>query len=313
MITFDSVTKTYGAKRAVDGLSTEIGPGRVTGFLGPNGAGKSTTMRILLGLDRATSGAALIDGRPYHQLRCQLRTVGALLEARAGHPGQPARSHLLGMARSNGMGRRRVGEVLAAVGLSEVAGARIGTFSLGMRQRLGIATALLGDPPVLILDEPVNGLDPEGVTWIRTLMRSLAAEGRTVFVSSHLLSEMAATADHLVILSRGRLLADRPLTELLNVSRRAELRTPSPALLSRVLSEAGLSVDAVGDRLRVTGERIEEIGAIARENEIQLDELTFSGESLEDVYRRLTADSVEFRADAQGAQGAPVMAHHPHS
>ncbi len=296
MIRFESLTKVYGEKRAVDDISVTIRPGRVTGFLGPNGAGKSTTMRMLLGLDRPTAGTAVIGDRRYAELDHPLRTVGALLEPRTGHPGQSARSHLLGMARSNGIGTHRVDEALATVGLDDVARSRIGTFSLGMRQRLGIASALIGDPEVLVFDEPVNGLDPEGVSWIRRLMRSLAAEGRTVFVSSHLLSEMADTADHLVIIARGRLVADAPLRELLDVTRTAHIRSPEASALAVVLANAGLEVDAAGDGLRVSGDGIETIGALAHAHRLQIDELSFTGSSLEDVYARLTAGATDYRA-----------------
>ena len=208
------LTKRYGATAAVDQLSFDVRPGVVTGFLGPNGSGKSTTMRLILGLDRADGGHARIGGRPYRDLRWPLREVGALLEARAFHPGRPARAHLAALAAGNAIGRARVEEVLALTGLEQVAGKRAGTFSLGMAQRLGIAAALLGDPGVLLLDEPVNGLDPEGIRWIRGLLRSLAAEGRAVLVSSHLISEMALMADHLMVIGRGRLLADTTAAEL---------------------------------------------------------------------------------------------------
>ncbi|WP_147919219.1 ABC transporter ATP-binding protein [Ruania zhangjianzhongii] len=295
MITLDSLTKVYGSKRAVDHLSVDVAPGAVTGFLGPNGAGKSTTMRVLLGLDRASSGSARINGRNYQELTHPLRTVGALLDPRSGHPGQSARQHLLGMARSNGISSARVPQVLETVGLQDVARSRIGTFSLGMRQRLGIASALLGDPDVLIFDEPVNGLDPEGVTWVRTLMRTLAAEGRTVFVSSHLLSEMAETADHLVVISRGRLVADAPLDDLLEATRTATVRSPDAAELARVLTRADLTVVATGQVLSVTGEGLDRIGQLAHGHGAQLDELSFAGDSLETVYERLTADTAEYR------------------
>jgi ABC-2 type transport system ATP-binding protein len=214
LITLDRLTKRFGGTLAVDGLDLEIRPGRVTGFLGPNGAGKSTTMRMILGLDRPTSGRALLDGRPYESYAWPLRKVGALLEAKAVHPGRTGRNHLLAMAASNAIPVRRVDEVLDLAGLGGAARKRAGTYSMGMGQRLGIAGALLGDPPVVILDEPVNGLDPDGVRWIRGLMRELAAEGRTVFVSSHLLSEMQVTADHLIVIGRGRLIADAPLAEI---------------------------------------------------------------------------------------------------
>ncbi len=215
VITLETLTKRYGATLAVDGLDLAVRPGLVTGFLGPNGAGKSTTLRMILGLDRPTSGRALIDGRPYSSYAWPLRKVGAVLEAKAAHPGRTGRNHLLAMARSNGIPAARVDEVLARAGLGGAARKRTGTYSLGMGQRLGIAGALLGDPPVLILDEPVNGLDPDGVRWIRGLMRELAAEGRTVLVSSHLLSEMQVTADHLIVIGNGRLLADAPLEQIL--------------------------------------------------------------------------------------------------
>jgi len=213
MITLRHVTKKYGDRTAVDDLTVDVRPGRVTGFLGPNGAGKSTTMRILLGLDRADAGEALINGRRYVTFERPLREVGAVLDARSAHPGRTARSHLLALAHSNRIPVSRVDDVLATVGIESVAGRRAGKFSLGMGQRLGIAAALLGDPPVLLFDEPVNGLDPEGVRWVRELARSLAAEGRTVLLSSHLMSEMALTADHLLVLGRGRLLADAPMAE----------------------------------------------------------------------------------------------------
>nr|WP_240670481.1 ATP-binding cassette domain-containing protein [Actinoplanes solisilvae] len=214
LITLERLTKTFGSTVAVDGLDLEVRPGRVTGFLGPNGAGKSTTLRMILGLDRPTSGRALLDGRPYAAYSWPLRKIGAVLEAKAAHPGRSGRNHLLAMARSNAIPASRVDVVLEQVGIAGAARKRTGTYSLGMGQRLGLAGALLGDPPVLVLDEPVNGLDPDGVRWIRELMRSLAAEGRTVFVSSHLLSEMQVTADHLVVIGHGRLVADAPLDEI---------------------------------------------------------------------------------------------------
>ncbi|WP_309131528.1 ATP-binding cassette domain-containing protein [Brevibacterium sp.] len=308
MIRFESLTKVYGDKRAVDDITVTIHPGRVTGFLGPNGAGKSTTMRMLLGLDRPSAGTALIDDRRYAELDRPLRTVGALLEPRTGHPGQSARSHLLGMARSNGISPRRVDEALATVGLDDVGRSRIGTFSLGMRQRLGIASALIGDPKVLVFDEPVNGLDPEGVSWIRRLMRSLAAEGRTVFVSSHLLSEMADTADHLVIIARGRLVADAPLRELLDVTRTAHVRTPEASALAVVLANAGLEVSAAEEGLRVSGTDIDSIGALAHSHRIRIDELAFTGSSLEDVYARLTAGGTDYRAISPATPTHPTTA-----
>lgn len=312
MITFESLTKTYGPKRAVDDISLTIGTGKVTGFLGPNGAGKSTAMRMLLGLDRPTSGKALIGGRPYVELPHPLSTVGALLEPRTGHPGQSARSHLLGMARSNGIPSRRVTAVLNMVGLAEVARSRIGTFSLGMRQRLGIASALIGDPEVLIFDEPVNGLDPEGVTWIRRLMRDLVAQGRTVFVSSHLLSEMADTADHLVVIAQGRLVADSPLHDLLDVTRTAIVRSPESSRLAEVLDRSGLSVTLSGAQIQVSGERIDEIGSLAHGQNLQIDELSFTAASLEDVYAQLTEGATDHRSsvvpvDTIASLGAQIV------
>jgi ABC-2 type transport system ATP-binding protein len=234
MIEARGLTKRYGPRLAVDGLSFEVRPGRVTGFLGPNGSGKSTTMRLILGLDHPDAGDARIGGRAYHDLGWPLREAGALLEARAWHPGRTARSHLAALAASNGIGRRRVDAVLGLVGLGEVAGRRAGKFSLGMAQRLGIAAALLGDPPVLLLDEPVNGLDPAGIHWIRELLRSLAGEGRTVFVSSHLISEMALMAEHVVVIGRGRLLADAPL---------ADLAARAPSLEDAFLELTGASTE----------------------------------------------------------------------
>jgi ABC-2 type transport system ATP-binding protein len=234
MIEVKDLTKRYGATTAVDGLSFRVRPGLVTGFLGPNGAGKSTTMRMMVGLDRPTAGTATIDGRPYARLTAPLREVGALLEARAVHGGRTAHRHLLALAATAGVSRSRVDEVIDLVGLGEVAHRRAGGFSLGQGQRLGIASALLADPRVLILDEPVNGLDPEGVRWIRELMRGLAAEGRTVFVSSHLMSEMALTADHLIVVARGRLVADQPIAELIEQASR-ELSTPRASLEEAVL------------------------------------------------------------------------------
>ncbi|SDS80260.1 ABC-2 type transport system ATP-binding protein [Brevibacterium sandarakinum] len=312
MITFESLTKTYGPKRAVDDISLTIGTGKVTGFLGPNGAGKSTAMRMLLGLDRPTSGKALIGGRPYVELPHPLSTVGALLEPRTGHPGQSARSHLLGMARSNGIPSRRVTAVLNMVGLAEVARSRIGTFSLGMRQRLGIASALIGDPEVLIFDEPVNGLDPEGVTWIRRFMRDLAAQGRTVFVSSHLLSEMADTADHLVVIAQGRLVADSPLHDLLDVTRTAIVRSPESSRLAEVLDRSGLSVTLSGAQIQVSGERIDEIGSLAHGQNLRIDELSFTAASLEDVYAQLTEGATDHRSsvvpvDTIASLGAQIV------
>jgi ABC-2 type transport system ATP-binding protein len=299
MITLRSITKRYGETTAVAGLTVDIKPGRVTGFLGPNGAGKSTTMRMITGLDAPTSGAALIGGRAYASLRHPLREVGALLDARAAHPGRSARSHLLGMARSNGIPAARVAEALERVGLTSVARRRVGTFSLGMRQRLGIAGALLGDPAVLLLDEPVNGLDPDGVRWVRELVRSLAGEGRTVFLSSHLMSEMQHTADHLVVIGRGRLIADAPIGEVIAGSSRnaVVVRTPRPAELRQLLLRAGMAVDGEDgerDAVVVNGGTPAEIGELAFRHGVPVHELSLRQASLEQAYMELTADSVEY-------------------
>ena len=291
------LSKRYGEKVAVDELSFTVQPGLVTGFLGPNGAGKSTTMRLLLGLDRPTSGTATINGRRYDHLRAPLCEVGALLEARAIHTGRSARSHLLALAATHGIGRRRVDEVLDLVGLTQVAGKRAGGFSLGMGQRLGIASALLGDPHTLILDEPVNGLDPEGILWIRTLLRSLAAEGRTVFVSSHLMSEMAMTATHLIVVGQGRLIADASVAELTAASGRAvvRVRTEQAPRLRDLLAADGVSVTSTErDLLTVTGLSSADIGRVAAAAGIALVELTPQQISLEDAFMELTRDAVEF-------------------
>ena len=305
MITLDRLTKTYGAITAVDDLSLAIHPGRVTGFLGPNGAGKSTTMRMILGLATPTSGTASIDGRAYAELRHPLREVGALLDASALHPGRSARAHLVAMARSNGLPPGRVDEVLERVGLTHVAPKRAGQFSLGMGQRLGIAGALLGDPRVLMFDEPVNGLDPDGVLWVRGLMRSLAAEGRTVLVSSHLMSEMQQTADQLVIIGRGRLIADAPIDELIAGSSLATVvvRVPDAAGRRRLLDAVSAEADSVatqGDELVVSGLAGERVGDLAHRLGVRLHELHTRHASLEEAYMQLTADSLEFTTGAAG-------------
>jgi ABC-2 type transport system ATP-binding protein len=297
MIEAFGLTKRYGDTVAVDRLSFTVQPGVVTGFLGPNGSGKSTTMRMLLGLDRPTSGTATINGRSYEQLRAPLCEVGALLEARAIHTGRSARNHLLALAATHGIGRARVDEVLGMVGLSHVAGKRVGGFSLGMGQRLGIASALLGDPHTLILDEPVNGLDPEGILWIRTLLRSLAAEGRTVFVSSHLMSEMAMTATHLIVVGQGRLITDASVAELTAASGAAvvRVRTEEAPRLRDLLTADGVSVTSTErDLLTVTGLSSAEIGQVAAEARIALIELTPQQTSLEEAFMELTRDAVEF-------------------
>ncbi|MEU4327289.1 ABC transporter ATP-binding protein [Nonomuraea dietziae] len=284
--------KRYAGTPAVADLSFAVEPGRVTGFLGPNGAGKSTTMRMILGLDRPSGGTALVDGRPYHELRHPLRKVGALLDAKAVHGGRSARNHLLAIAQSNGIPASRVNEVLETVGLREVARRRVGGFSLGMSQRLGIAAALLGDPEILIFDEPVNGLDPDGILWIRRLMRKLAAEGRTVFVSSHLMSEMAQTADHLIVIGRGRLIADTSVEEFIGRSSQGYVRVRSPRLAE--VAELIKAGEPDGDHLRVTAMSTLEIGTITARAGIPLEELTFVQPSLEAAYMELTKNSLEF-------------------
>ena len=305
MIAARQLTKTYGAKAAVDGVSFTVEPGRVTGFLGPNGAGKSTTMRMILGLDRPSSGSVTVNGRRYADSPAPLREVGALLEAHAIHPGRSARAHLRWLAMSNGIPAGRVDEVLDLVGLTAVAGQRAGRFSLGMGQRLGIAAALLGDPPVVVLDEPVNGLDPEGIRWVRTLARELAAEGRTVFVSSHLMSEMALTADHLVVIGRGRVLADCSMSDF--IARHAvsyvRVRSPQRAEVADVLQRSGLDVERHGDELRIQGLDAAGVGEIVGDKGLYLHELTLVRSSLEDAFMTLTASSVEYRAGIPTLEG----------
>ena len=300
MIEAIGLTKRYGTTVAVDNLSFTVPPGQVTGFLGPNGAGKSTTMRLILGLDAPTSGSVTVNGWPYTQYRRPLLEVGALLEAKAVHGGRSARNHLKWLALSNGIGRSRVEHVLDQVGLSGVARRRAGGFSLGMGQRLGIAAALLGDPKVLLFDEPVNGLDPEGVLWIRTLLKSLAAEGRTVFVSSHLMSEMALTADRLIIIGRGRLIAETTIGDLLQGASGNHIRVRSPEAgeLARLLTTHGADVIRQDhDTLRITGATSDTIGEIARSNGLTLRELSAHQVSLEERYMELTSGAVDYRAD----------------
>ena len=300
MIEAIGLTKRYGTTLAVDNLSFTVPAGQVTGFLGPNGAGKSTTMRLILGLDAPTSGSVTVNGRPYTQYRRPLLEVGALLEAKAVHGGRSARNHLKWLALSNGISRSRVDHVLDQVGLSGVARRRAGGFSLGMGQRLGIAAALVGDPKVLLFDEPVNGLDPEGVLWIRTLLKSLAAEGRTVFVSSHLMSEMALTADRLIIIGRGRLIADTTIGDLLQGASGNHIRVRSPEAgeLARLLTARGADVIRQDhDTLRITGATSDTIGEIARSNGLTLRELSAHQVSLEERYMELTSGAVDYRAD----------------
>jgi ABC-2 type transport system ATP-binding protein len=299
MISVESLTKRYGEKTAVDSLAFTVRPGVVTGFLGPNGSGKSTTMRMIAGLDRPTSGRALVDGRPYVEDPAPLRRVGLLLEAKAVHTSRTARNHLRALAATHGIGRRRVEEMIELTGLQDVADKRVGGFSLGMGQRLGIASALLGDPANLVLDEPVNGLDPEGVRWTRRLLRGLAAEGRTVLLSSHLMSEMAMTADHLIIIGRGRLIADLSVEELTAQASRSHVRvrTPDAGSLAELVAGPGVSVEAPArDLLEVSGFESDAIGELARRHDLALYELTPVRASLEEAFMELTRDAVEYRA-----------------
>ena len=298
MIEVKDLVKKYGPTTAVDHLTFTVEPGRITGFLGPNGAGKSTTMRLILGLDRPSAGSALIDGRPYHDLRDPLRHVGALLEARAVHGGRTAFNHLLYLAQTQGVPKRRVSEVLELVGLKAVAGKRTKGFSLGMGQRLGIAAALIADPRILILDEPVNGLDPEGVVWIRELLKALASEGRTIFISSHLMNEMAVTADHLIVIGRGKLQADMPVGQFIaQFSDSAVLvRTPQAGEFREVAGQRGWSVTSTQDEtaLIVTNSTAPQIGEAAAQHGLVLHELTPQRASLEEAYMELTRESGEF-------------------
>ena len=300
MIEARSLSKRYGDKLAVDDVTFTVKPGVVTGFLGPNGAGKSTTMRLILGLDAPTSGTVTVNGKPYAEHRAPLREVGALLEARAVHTGRSAYNHLLAQALTTGIPRSRVEEVIDLVGLRGVARKRAGGFSLGMGQRLGVAAALLGDPATLVLDEPVNGLDPEGILWIRNLLRGLAAEGRTVFVSSHLMSEMALTAEHLIVIGRGRLIADTSVSEFIEqASRKAvRVRTEQATQLRELLVGPQVSVTS-SERglLEVSGLSGAEIGRIACDNSIPLEELTPVQASLEQAFMQLTQDAVEYRTE----------------
>jgi ABC-2 type transport system ATP-binding protein len=307
MIEVRNLTKHFGTTVAVDDLSFDVSPGMVTGFLGPNGAGKSTTMRAIIGLDRPSSGHIAVNGRAYVDLPAPLREVGALLDAGALHGGRRAYFHLLCLAQSNGIRRRRVDEVLDMVGLTDVAGKRAAGFSLGMSQRLGIAAAMLGDPPVLMFDEPVNGLDPEGIRWIRTLMRALAAQGRTILVSSHLMSEMALTADHLIVIGKGRLIADSSVDAVIKASsgRAVLVRTPDAGALQARLESAGASVEAQPDgAMMVQGLEAPAIGKLAADGGLVLYELTPQEVSLEEAFMELTQDSVEFHAAAGAAKPA---------
>lgn len=298
MIELTGLSKRFGRTVAVEDLTCSVEAGVVTGFLGPNGAGKSTTMRMILGLDRPSAGTATVMGLPYRKLKHPLRTVGALLDARQVHPNRTARSHLRWIAASNRLPRKRIDEVLDMVGLTEVADKPAGMFSLGMSQRLGIAAALIGDPQVLLFDEPVNGLDPEGIRWIRTLMRDLAAQGRTVFVSSHLLAEMAQTADRLLVIGRGRLIAATTMSDFLDRSglEAVRVRSPQRHRLCQVLTEAGLSTAVEDSAVLVRGASIEQVGELAARHAITLHELTPQRASLEEAYMNLTDASVDYRA-----------------
>jgi ABC-2 type transport system ATP-binding protein len=311
MIDVQGLSKRYGDRLAVDDLTFTVKPGIVTGFLGPNGAGKSTTMRLILGLDRPSAGRAIVNGRAYRDFEAPLHEVGALLEARAIHTGRSAYNHLLAQAQTHAIGRDRVDEVIRLVGLESVARKRVGGFSLGMGQRLGIAAALLGDPATLILDEPSNGLDPEGIRWIRNLLKQLAAEGRTVFVSSHLMSEIALTAERLVVIGRGRLIADTSVEEFVRSASGdagVRVRSADPGRLAELLAAQGAHVEDDGDALSVSGTTSEEIGRLALEGGIALSELVVQEVSLEDAFMRITRDSLEFRGDQGGHVDEPVGA-----
>jgi len=299
VIEAQSLSKNYGEKRAVDDLSFVVRPGVVTGFLGPNGSGKSTTMRLILGLDAPTAGLVTVNGKAYREHVAPLHEVGALLEARSVHTGRSAQNHLLAVAQTHGIPKRRVGELIDLVGLHDVAKKRAGDFSLGMGQRLGIATALLGDPATVMLDEPVNGLDPEGIHWIRNLLKQLAAEGRTVFVSSHLMSEMALTADHLIVIGRGRLIADTSVEEFVNGASKkiVRVRSPQAEKLRGLVAGSDVSVLALEPGvLEITGLTAEQIGDAAATNGVTLHELTPQQASLEEAFMELTRDDIEFRA-----------------
>jgi len=304
MISVEHLTKKFDDTTAVDDLSFEVKPGVITGFLGPNGSGKSTTMRLILGLDRPTKGRALINGKPYHSLGAPLKEVGALLDAKAVHPGRSARNHLLALSVSNNIPTSRVDEVLNFVGLESVAKKRAGDFSLGMSQRLGIAGALLGDPPVLLFDEPVNGLDPEGIKWIREFFRQLADEGRTVLVSSHLMSEMAVTADQIIVIGRGKFITSGSVDDLTkNAAGTVILRSANNTKLNQILLEAKAAVSEINDEgLRVSGLSAAAIGDLAFGAGVAVHELTPERASLEEVFMELTQDSVEYSQHAKDAK-----------
>jgi ABC-2 type transport system ATP-binding protein len=307
VISASRLSKSYGATRAVDDLTFEVRPGVVTGFLGPNGSGKSTTMRMVMGLDHPDSGTVTIGGKPFGELRWPLREVGALLEAKSIHPGRSAANHLLAMAQTNSIPRSRVDEVLGQVGLEGVARRKAGKFSLGMSQRLGIASALLGDPGVLLFDEPINGLDPEGILWVRNLLKSLAGEGRTIFVSSHLMSEMALTATDLVVIGRGQLIADTTVDDFIasNTVATVLVRTPGADRLAGVLRSAGAGVrDQEGGGLLVTGLDAARVGDLALEAGVAVHELSPVQASLEEVFMDLTSDMVDYHGQTPLEVGA---------
>jgi ABC-2 type transport system ATP-binding protein len=308
MIEAVGLTKRYGRTLAVDDLSFTVQPGRVTGFLGPNGAGKSTTMRMILGLDTPNGGRVLVEGKPYKSLHEPLRVVGALLDAKWVHPNRSARAHLKWMARSNNLPMKRVDEALDMVGLSGVAGRRAGGFSLGMSQRLGIAAALLGDPRVLLFDEPVNGLDPEGILWIRKFMQELASQGRTVFVSSHLLSEMSLTAQDLVVIGRGKLISQCSTKDFIQQAGEAAVKVRSPQLdtLRLALMDKGFEPSVLNEELLVTGITTDIVGDIAAANGVVLHELSPQAGSLEEAFMQLTGDSVEYQTTKKADQAAEL-------
>ena len=307
MIEASQLRKRYGSKTAVDGVSFKVHPGRVTGFLGPNGAGKSTTMRMIVGLDRPNEGSVTVNGQQYRRHAAPLREVGTLLDAKAAHSGRSARSHLNALAQTHGIRRARVREVINLVGLTDVAKKRAGGFSLGMGQRLGIAAALLGDPSTLVLDEPVNGLDPDGVLWVRRLLQRLAAEGRTVFVSSHLMSEMALVASHLIVIGRGKILADSGIEDFIEGAGAARVHVRSPELgrLKEILVGAGATAIVEDGMLDVTGLTIESVGEAAAANSIVLHELANRKASLEDAFMKLTSDSIDFGGGADAPAATP--------
>lgn len=304
MIEAHGLTKRYGSKTAVDGIDFTVRPGRITGFLGPNGAGKSTTMRMIVGLDHPTAGTVTVQGHPYARSRAPLTEVGALLEAKAVHPGRTARQHLRALAATHGIGDKRVNEVIELAGLGTVANKRVRGFSLGMGQRLGIAAALLGDPHTLILDEPVNGLDPEGVAWVRSLAKHLASQGRTIFLSSHLMSEVAVTADDLLVIGRGKIVASGPVDEVVAraTATTVRVRSPQATELAGLLSGPQSTVEALEPGLlEVRGPSAADIGEVAAASRIVLHELTPVSGSLEEAYLALTSDVVEYRSGADGA------------